>query len=143
MPRDKDPYALPDDAGDHPEKYAENIDPLISNPAGPQMLSRAKRDDQEIQYWRDRDFKRDMVQGEVSDDELNQNLANNAEDWWSEYKYTEEGDKHLRDLFLKGETQRGEGPVTDQDVVDSFTAPQRRRLEEEQARFHPKSEEDE
>lgn len=139
MPRDDEEYPL--DIADNRQKYATSIEPLIGAPDGTQILSQDERDNKEIQYLRERDFKRDIVQGEVSDEELHEYLANNAEDWWSEYKYTEEGDKHLRNLFLKGEANRGKGNVvSEHDSIAAFTRPQRRRLQQELHRFHPEDE---
>lgn len=138
----KDEKELPADYADNPAKYADGIEQIIGNPAAGEIMSRAERDHQELQYWREREVKRNMHQGEVTDDELNEYLANNAEDWWAEYKYTEQGDAHLRDLFLKNEPKKGQS-ISDKDVTDTFTQRQRDRLNREQSMFDEPSGEDE
>ena len=88
-----------DDYADDPARYSEDVENLLHRADGPQIITEKQQREAELQFLRERDFKRDVVQGEMPDEDLNESFQYYADDVWENYKASEEGDQVLRRDF--------------------------------------------
>ena len=123
---------LPDDAPDRMMDFDSSIEHKIHRPDGPQQLTDNEKMQQELHYLRMRHAKRDLIQGAIDDNELEEYMNQLDEVDYENFKYSEEGDAFLKQkLYEEGMKIQEEGKDRTTSV-DVYEANYKARLQREQ-----------